>query len=67
MKARDYSLISKIVAVLVLIAGHVFMWLGKLPNANSSQICACAFGIMGVFGTVDLNILIDKFTGRGNT
>ena len=67
MKAKDCSLLSKILAVAVLIAGHALMWLGILKNANSAQICACAFSIMGVFGTVDLNLVIDKFTGRGNT
>lgn len=65
MKAKDCSLLSKILAVIVLIAGHVLMWLGVLKNANSMQICGCAFSIMGVFGTVDINLLIDKFTGRG--
>ena len=64
MKAKDCSLISKIVAAVVLIAGHILMWLGKLPEANSMQICACAFSVMGVFGTVDLNLVIDKFTQR---
>ena len=64
MKARDCSLLSKIVAAIILIAGHALMWLGRLPNANSVQICACAFSVMGVFGTVDLNLVIDKFTQR---
>lgn len=64
MKAKDCSLLSKILAVAVLIAGHVLMWLGKMPNANSMQICACAFSIMGVFGTVDINLVIDKFMQR---
>lgn len=64
MKARDCSLLSKIVAAVILITGHALMWLGKLPNANSVQICACAFSVMGVFGTIDLNLVIDKFTQR---
>ena len=64
MKAKDCSLISKILAVIVLIAGHMLMWTGVLKNANSMQICACAFSVMGVFGTVDLNLVIDKFTQR---
>lgn len=64
MKAKDCSLVAKIVAAAVLIIGHVFMWLGKL-NADSKSICVCAFGILGVFGTIDLNLVFDKFTGRG--
>lgn len=62
MKARDFSLVSKIVAAVVLIAGHALLWIGKLPNADSKGICACAFSIMGVFGTIDLNLVFDKFT-----
>ena len=64
MKAKDCSLISKIIAVLVLIIGHVLMWVGIFQNANSMQICGCAFSIMGVFGTVDINLVIDKFVNR---
>ena len=64
MKAKDFSLISKIVAGVILIGGHVAKWLGWLPNATSTEICTCAFSIMGVFGTIDLNIALDKFTGR---
>ena len=64
MKAKDCSLISKIIAVIVLLAGHVLMWVGIFHNATSMQICGCAFSIMGVFGTVDLNLVIDKFVNR---
>lgn len=65
MKARDFSLVSKIVAAVVLIAGHVLMWMGKLPEASTGEICACAFSIMGVFGTIDLNLVFDKFAPAG--
>lgn len=65
MKAKDCSLVAKIVAAAVLIIAHVFMWLGKLEGADSKSICVCAFSIMGVFGTIDLNLVFDKFTGRG--
>ncbi len=64
MKAKDASLVAKIVAGVVLIAGHALLWIGMLPNADSKGICACAFSILGVFGTIDLNLLFDKFTGK---
>ena len=67
MKAKDASLVAKIVAGVVLIAGHALLWTGKLPNADSKGICACAFSILGIFGTIDLNLVFDKFTGNKGT
>jgi len=64
MKAKDFSLVSKMLAVFILIVGHALMWLGILTNATTTEICACAFSVMGVFGTVDINLALDKFTGR---
>lgn len=61
-KAKTISLLSKIVGGSVILGGHILKWLGKLPNASSQEICICGFSIMGIFGTVDLNIMIDKFT-----
>lgn len=62
LKAKTVSLWSKIIAIIIVIAGHTLKWLGILPNASSGEICACAFTVMGVCGTVDINILVDKFT-----
>ena len=64
MKAKDLSLVSKIIAVLICVSAHVLMWMGKLPNASSYEICVCSFCVMGFFGTVDINLVIDKFTKR---
>lgn len=64
LKAKDVSLWGKIVGGLVILIGHILMWLNILPNARSSEICSCGMTIMGVFSTVDLNIMVDKFTKR---
>ena len=64
MKAKNYSMISKIVALIILVGGHILHWFNIFPNADSKQICACAFSVMGVFGTIDINMALDKFTGR---
>lgn len=67
MKAKTASLLSKVVAGVVLIVGHFLMWYGKMPNANSSDIIKCSITIMAVFGSIDLNLIIEKFTVRRQT
>lgn len=64
IKAKNASLYAKILAVIIVVAGHILKWCGVLPMASSSEICLCGITVMGIFGTVDLNILADKFTGR---
>ena len=64
MKAKDASLYAKMIAVIILVAGHVLMWLDVIPNATSTEICACSFSVMGIFSTVDINILADKFARK---
>ena len=62
LKAKTVSLWAKIVGAIIIIGGHILKWTGLLPSATSSEICVCGFSVMGIFSTVDLNILIDKFT-----
>lgn len=61
-KAKTWSLISKITGGVVILIGFILKWLGILPEASDKSILACGFGVMAVFGTVDLNIVLDKFT-----
>lgn len=63
MKARDASLVAKILAAVILVAGHALMWTGVLVNATSPQICGCCFSLLGIFGTVDINLMLEKFAG----
>ena len=61
--AKVMSKIFKVVAVLGIIICHIFKWLGKL-NAESSEICFMFAWVYGLgAGTIDLNIIIDKFRG----
>lgn len=60
--AKSASLWAKIIGGCIIVGGHILKWLNVLPNATSTEICACGFSVMGVFGTVDLNILMDKFS-----
>ena len=59
--AKTLSKIFKILAVIGIIVCHIFKWLGKL-TAESSEICfrwAWVYGLGA--GTIDLNIMLDKF------
>lgn len=69
MKAKKASLISKIIAVIWIIAAHIVL-LYLLGNGSvtaddvkilSPVINAVGFAVMGIFGTVDLNLLAEKF------
>lgn len=63
-KAKTVSLWAKIIGGSIIFFGHILKWCNVLPNATSGEICACGFSVMGIFGTVDLNILVDKFTKK---
>lgn len=60
-KAKTWSLIGKIVGGIVILAGFVLKWTKVFPDATTTEILGCGFGIMGVFGTIDINLIIDKF------
>ena len=64
LKAKTVSLWAKIIGGVIIIAGHVLKWIKVLPDATSSEISACGFSVIGIFSTVDLNILADKFTKK---
>lgn len=64
-KPKVWSLVSKIIAGIIIVGGHILKWLNLLPDAASSEICACGFAVMGVFGTIDINMALDKFTRKG--
>lgn len=62
-KAKTWSLIAKICGAVIIIIAFILKWL-KVFDASISEILACGFSVMGVFGTVDANIIIDKFMGK---
>ena len=61
VKAKTVSLIAKIVAGAVLLVGAVLKWLGIFESCEISELCTVSLTLMGLFGTVDLNIALDKF------
>lgn len=62
--AKTISKIFKFVATVGAILCAVLKWVGIMTNATVGEICAlwcCIYGIGA--GTIDANIMIDKFTG----
>lgn len=59
--AKTMSKTFKVIAVIGIIICHIFKWAGKL-SAESSEICYMWAWVYGLgAGTIDLNIIIDKF------
>ena len=66
-KAKDASLLAKYVAVLIVLPCAILKWTGIFPNCNISEICTVAFTVVGIFGSVDINIFADKFTKKSES
>lgn len=72
LKAKDASLFGKITGASEILAGSialiVLVCCGKLTTTQAKElfsiVLGCGFSIMGVFGTVDFNIILDKFTKK---
>lgn len=62
LKAKTVSLFAKIIGALVVLVGGVLKWTGIFENCSINELCVVGFSIMGIFGTVDLNILAEKFS-----
>lgn len=64
MKAKTVSLIAKITAGAILLAGAILKWLGIFTNCEISELCKVAGTLAALFVTVDTNIALDKFTKK---
>lgn len=64
VKAKNVSLVVKIIAVIFIIAGSVLKWIGVLPNATIGEICMVGGVIGAIFGDISINTAIDKFTKK---
>jgi hypothetical protein len=60
VKARDVSLAAKIIALGVILAGTALVGLDML-HITVYEVTWAAFAIVAVFGTVDINIMLEKF------
>lgn len=62
LTAKTISKIFKFVATIGIVACAVLKWLNFMPNASISEICmiwSCVYALGA--GTIDLNIIFDKF------
>ncbi len=65
LTAKRISKIFKFVAVGGLVVCSVLKWVGVLPGATISEICTVWAVVYGLgAGTIDLNIMFDKFCGN---
>lgn len=64
IKAKTVSLIGKIAGAIIIVGGAVLKWLNVLPSAEINDIVKVGFCTMGIFSTIDINIMIDKFMGK---
>jgi len=67
LTAKAISKIFKFAAAIGIVVSAVLKWLNVLPGATIGEICliwSCVYGIGA--GTIDLNIMFDKFTGGAN-
>lgn len=64
MTAKTISKVFKFIATGGLVVSAVLKWAGILPNASAGEICMVWATVYGLgAGTVDLNIMFDKFAG----
>lgn len=72
IKAKDASLVAKFISSGLVLLGLLVMILlviFKLMTADEAFemykcILASAFSLLGIFGTVDLNIMLEKFAQK---
>ena len=62
LKATTVSLVAKIIGAAVVLVGAVLKWVGVFQNCEINELCIVGFSVMGIFGTVDLNLLAEKFS-----
>lgn len=63
VKAKDASLFAKILAGIIVVVGAVLKWTGVFSNCDINELCVVGFTVMGLFGTVDINLMLEKVFG----
>ena len=55
---------AKIISGAILIIGAVLKWTNVFKNCQISELCTVAATVTALFSTVDVNLALDKFTGK---
>ena len=67
LTAKKISKAFKFIAPAGAIICAVLLWVGVFTNATIGEICALWATVYGLgAGTIDANIIIDKYTGSKN-
>ena len=64
IKAKDASLVAKIIGVVIILGGSALKWTGIFADCSIQEVCLVGFCVMGMFGTVDINIMLDKIFNK---
>jgi hypothetical protein len=64
VSAKAVSLIGKIIGGLIILVGFILKAFG-VWEVDVNDLIKIGFAEMAVFGTIDLNIALDKFVKRG--
>ena len=65
LTAKKISKIFKFIATGGIVICAVLKWVGALPDATISGVCTVWAVVYGLgAGTIDLNIMFDKFCGN---
>lgn len=65
LTAKTISKIFKFISTIGIVTCAVLKWVNVMPNATIGEISilwACVYGLGA--GTIDLNIMFDKFCGN---
>ena len=64
IKAKTVSLIGKIIGGSIILVGFILKAF-KIWDCEVNDLIKIGFAEMAVFGTIDINIALDKFIKRG--
>jgi hypothetical protein len=64
IKARDASLWAKIGSVAMVVVGTALVGLRVLPGITTWDVISAALAVAGIFGTVDINLMLEKIFGK---
>lgn len=64
ISAKQVSLVAKIIAGVIVFVGAVLKWLGIFSACSINELCTVGFTLMGLFGTVDINLMFEKIWGK---